>query len=92
SLGKRLSLYALTATKITKMSHPGYPATSGGDFTAYYLQQLTQELSNDVDEVRVSEDFKSDSVSFLVHALRQGSLQLSPSVEVVVAGDASTAS
>ncbi|KAG6013231.1 hypothetical protein E4U54_006956 [Claviceps lovelessii] len=74
------------------MSYPGYQATSGDEFTAYYLQQLTQELSNDVDEVRVSEDFKTDSVSFLVHALRQGSLQLSSSVEVVVAGDASTVS
>lgn len=44
-------------------------------FSAYYLQQITHELSEDIDKVRVAEDFKSDSVSFLVHALRQGSSQ-----------------
>ncbi|KAG5930552.1 hypothetical protein E4U42_006640 [Claviceps africana] len=74
------------------MSHPASQATSGDDFTAFYLQQLTQELSNDVDQVRAAEDFKADSVPFLVHALRQGSSQLSPNVEAVAAGDASTAS
>ncbi|KAG5982909.1 hypothetical protein E4U55_001144 [Claviceps digitariae] len=74
------------------MAHQESLATSGDEFAAYYLQQLTQELSNDVDEVRVAEDFKTDSVSFLVHALRQGSSQLSSSVATVAAGDASTAS
>ncbi|KAG6003842.1 hypothetical protein E4U21_001641 [Claviceps maximensis] len=74
------------------MSHQGSQAKSDDEFAAYYLQQLTQELSNDVDEVRVAEDFKTDSVSFLVHALRQGSSQLSSNVGVVVAGDSSTAS
>lgn len=44
-------------------------------FSAYYLQQITRELSDDIDKVRVADDFKSDSVSFLVHALRQGSSQ-----------------
>ncbi|KAG5942429.1 hypothetical protein E4U53_007249 [Claviceps sorghi] len=74
------------------MSHPVSQAASGDVFTAFYLQQLTQELSNDVDQVRAAEDFKADSVSFLVHALRQGSSQLSPNIEAGAAADASTVS
>jgi ribosome assembly protein 3 len=46
------------------------------NFSAYYLQQLTHELSDDLDKVRAAEDFKPDSVPFLVHALRQGASQL----------------
>lgn len=42
------------------------------DFSAYYLQRVTQELSEDLDKVRNAEDFKADSIPFLVHALEQG--------------------
>lgn len=45
------------------------------NFSAYYLQQLTQELSDDIDKLRAADDFKPESVSFLVHALRQGASQ-----------------
>ncbi|KAG6251020.1 hypothetical protein E4U24_001409 [Claviceps purpurea] len=65
------------------MSHRESQASRGDQFTAFYLQQLTQELSNDVDKVRVAEDFKTDSVPFLVHALRQGSSQLSSNTKAV---------
>ncbi|KAM5341637.1 hypothetical protein ACJ41O_014668 [Fusarium nematophilum] len=42
------------------------------EFTSYYLQRATQELSEDLDKVRNAEDFKADSIPFLVHALQQG--------------------
>lgn len=42
------------------------------DFSAYYLQRATQELAEDLDKVRNAEDFKADSIPFLVHALQQG--------------------
>ncbi|KAK1999634.1 hypothetical protein LX36DRAFT_562580, partial [Colletotrichum falcatum] len=41
-------------------------------FTAFYLQRTTQEFSEDLDKVREADDFKVDSVPFLVHALQQG--------------------
>lgn len=44
-------------------------------FAAQYLQRLTGELAEDIDKVRNSDDFKSDSVPFLVHALQQGASQ-----------------
>lgn len=55
------------------MSSNSVPA----EFSAHYLQRLTQELSEDLDRVRGADDFKSDSVPFLVHALQQGSTQFS---------------
>lgn len=59
------------------MSHlPSQPATV--DFESYYLQRLTQELAEDLDRVRNADDFKSDSVQYLVHALQQGASQFSP--------------
>lgn len=42
------------------------------EFASYYLQRSTQELAEDLDKVRSAEDFKADSVHFLVHALQQG--------------------
>ncbi|RGP71830.1 ribosome assembly 3 [Fusarium longipes] len=45
---------------------------SSPEFTSYYLQRATQELSEDLDKVRNAEDFKADSIPFLVHALQQG--------------------
>jgi ribosome assembly protein 3 len=41
-------------------------------FTSYYLQRATQEFAEDLDKVRSADDFKSDSVAMLVHALQQG--------------------
>lgn len=42
------------------------------EFSYYYLQRTTQELSEDLDKVRTADDFKADSIPFLVHALQQG--------------------
>ncbi|KAF4334553.1 hypothetical protein FBEOM_11602 [Fusarium beomiforme] len=51
---------------------------SSQEFTSYYLQRATQELSEDLDKVRNAEDFKADSITFLVHALQQGAALFSP--------------
>ncbi|KAM0429888.1 hypothetical protein ACHAQK_010861 [Fusarium lateritium] len=48
------------------------PDQSSPEFASYYLQRTTQELSEDLDKVRNAEDFKADSIPFLVHALQQG--------------------
>jgi ribosome assembly protein 3 len=48
------------------------------EFASYYLQRTTQELSEDLDKVRNAEDFKADSIPFLVHALQQGAGLFSP--------------
>lgn len=45
------------------------------EFSALYLQRLTTELAEDIDKVRTADDFKADSIPFLVHALQQGSQQ-----------------
>ncbi|GKT63755.1 ribosome assembly protein 3 [Colletotrichum tofieldiae] len=42
------------------------------EFAAFYLQRTTQEFAEDLDKVREADDFKADSVPFLVHALQQG--------------------
>lgn len=42
------------------------------EFTSYYLQRTTQEFAEDLDKVRAADDFKADSLPFLVHALQQG--------------------
>ncbi|OBS19184.1 hypothetical protein FPOA_10908 [Fusarium poae] len=55
---------ASMSSEPTKQSSP--------EFTSYYLQRATQELSEDLDKVRNAEDFKSDSIPFLVQALQQG--------------------
>jgi ribosome assembly protein 3 len=47
-------------------------------FEAYYLERSTQELSEDLDKVRNTNDFRADSIQFLVHALQQGASQFSP--------------
>ncbi|KAJ2982950.1 hypothetical protein NQ176_g1036 [Zarea fungicola] len=47
------------------------------EFSSSYLQRLTKELSEDLDKVRNADDFKADSVPFLVHALAQGTSQFS---------------
>ncbi|GAO13903.1 hypothetical protein UVI_02003810 [Ustilaginoidea virens] len=55
--------------------------------SAYHLKQLTQELSDDLTKVRDADDFKSDSVPFLVHALKQGVSQLSSESKALSAGN-----
>lgn len=44
-------------------------------FAASYLQRLTGEVAEDLDKVRNADDFKPDSIPFLVHALQQGASQ-----------------
>ena len=59
---------------------PSEPARDGASdpaFATYYLQRSTQELSEDLEKVRNADDFKADSVPFLVHALQQGAGQFS---------------
>ncbi|KAM0249377.1 hypothetical protein ACHAQJ_009093 [Trichoderma viride] len=46
-------------------------------FSALYLQRVAQELSDDLDKIRNADDFKAESVPFLVHALQQGAQQFS---------------
>ena len=48
------------------------------EFTAYYLQRATQEFAEDLDKVRVADDFKNDAVPLLVNALQQGTALYSP--------------
>lgn len=63
--------YSQTTSNSKKMSSkPNNQASA--EFTSYYLQRATQELSEDLDKVRNAEDFKADSIPFLVHALQQG--------------------
>lgn len=57
------------------------------DFSSYYLQRATQELSEDLNKVRNADDFKADSVSFLVHTLRQGAVQFSTEDQQRVVSD-----
>ncbi|KAJ0165459.1 hypothetical protein CTA2_11187 [Colletotrichum tanaceti] len=42
------------------------------EFNAFYLQRTTREFAEDLDKVREADDFKAESVPFLVHALQQG--------------------
>lgn len=57
------------------MPYDGVNTPDANKFASFYLQQITRELSDDIDYVRAAEDFKADSVPFLVHALRQGASQ-----------------
>ena len=50
----------------------------GARFAQFFLQQATKELSDDLNRVRSSDDFRVESVPFLVHALQQGASQLNP--------------
>lgn len=60
------------------MSGRSTSASQQADFSAMYLQRTTQELAEDLDKVRNADDFKADSVPFLVHALQQGTKQFTP--------------
>ncbi|CAI0649373.1 unnamed protein product [Colletotrichum noveboracense] len=42
------------------------------EFTNFYLQRTTQEFAEDLDKVREADDFKAESLPFLIHALQQG--------------------
>ncbi|EAQ92161.1 hypothetical protein CHGG_00396 [Chaetomium globosum CBS 148.51] len=48
------------------------------DFTWYYLQRATQEFAEDLDKVRAADDFKNDSLTIIVSALKQGTALFSP--------------
>ncbi|TQS32901.1 hypothetical protein Golomagni_06769 [Golovinomyces magnicellulatus] len=52
-------------------------STTETEFSALYLQRVTKEVAEDIDKVRTADDFKSDSIPFLVHALQQGANQFS---------------
>lgn len=60
------------------MSKQSTTTSQQAEFNALYLQRTTQELAEDLDKVRNAEDFKADSVPFLVHALQQGARQFTP--------------
>ncbi|KAH6685135.1 ribosome-assembly protein 3-domain-containing protein [Verticillium dahliae] len=47
-------------------------SAADAEFNTFYLQRTTQEFAQDLDKARKADDFKSDSVQFLVHALQQG--------------------
>ncbi|CRK00375.1 hypothetical protein BN1708_009541, partial [Verticillium longisporum] len=47
-------------------------SAADAEFDTFYLQRTTQEFAQDLDKARKADDFKSDSVQFLVHALQQG--------------------
>jgi ribosome assembly protein 3 len=59
--------------KFVMASHP-----AAQNFQSYYLQRVTQEFSDDLDKIRTADDFKQNSVPFLVHCLQQGSALFSP--------------
>lgn len=43
------------------------------DFSSFYLQCATREFAEDLDKIRLADDFKPESsVPALVHALQQG--------------------
>lgn len=44
---------------------------------SYYLKRATKEISVDLTKLREAPDFKSDSVTLLIHAISQGSASLS---------------
>ncbi|KAH8653316.1 ribosome-assembly protein 3-domain-containing protein [Xylariales sp. PMI_506] len=44
------------------------------NFTSFYLQQATQEFSEDLDKVRGADDFKGDALQMLIVALQQEKL------------------
>ena len=41
-------------------------------FTKFYMQRSTIEFSEDLDRIRVADDFKDDALPLLVNALQQG--------------------
>lgn len=55
-------------------SNPGIASASKQteDFASIYLRRVTAELADDLDKVREAKDFKSSSLSMLIHALKQG--------------------
>lgn len=42
------------------------------NFDAIYIRKITTELADDLDKVRSAQDFKANSISMLIHALKQG--------------------
>jgi ribosome assembly protein 3 len=57
-------------------------------FTKYYMQRATEEFSDDLDRVRVADDFKGDALPLLVSALQQGTsiFSIEEQRRVVLAG------
>ncbi|KAK1725587.1 hypothetical protein CaCOL14_011271 [Colletotrichum acutatum] len=65
--------------------------TTSQDFTTYYLQRTTQEFAEDLDKVRAADDFKAESLPFLIHALQQGTALYSARDQERVVKPAATA-
>ncbi|KAI9150161.1 hypothetical protein HJFPF1_09916 [Paramyrothecium foliicola] len=70
------SLVRFIHHSLTKMARQS-DAEVQSQFSSLYLQHVTKELAEDLDKVRTADDFKADSISFLVHALQQGATQFS---------------
>lgn len=58
------------------MSRPELKATAHGDTSAYLLKRTTTELAEDLSKIKDADDFKAESVGFLIHALKQGTAQI----------------
>ncbi|KAL0936703.1 uncharacterized protein CTRU02_208918 [Colletotrichum truncatum] len=61
------------------------------EFTTFYLQRTTQEFAEDLDKVREADDFKAESLPFLIHALKQGTALYSSADQARVVRPAATA-
>ena len=59
--------------------------TSSG-FSAYYLQRATKDFAEDLDKIRNADDFKTEAIPTLVHALQQGATMFSPEDQKRVMG------
>jgi len=42
------------------------------DFASFYLRRITEELADELDKIRSSNDFTEGSLPILIHALQQG--------------------
>lgn len=52
------------------------------------MQQATVEFAEDLDRIRVAEDFKDEALAILVHSLQQGTTVFTPEEQrrIVTAG------
>jgi ribosome assembly protein 3 len=57
-------------------------------FTKFYMQRSTTEFSEDLDRIRVADDFKDDALPLLINALQQGTslFSIEDQRRVVMAG------
>ena len=48
------------------------PPPAAATFESFYLQAVTREFADDIDQARNASDFKESSLPILIEALRQG--------------------